>query len=109
MSSWTYRADQEAPSFAVAWYDRNGNLIDFSSGYTFEVKLVHKVTDAVALTKVAGITGAATSPNVVVAWSSGELAVTPGPYRLHLTATAAGADRMFMPGDEPVVTIVAAV
>jgi hypothetical protein len=107
--SWIYRADQETPSFAVAWSDRDGNLIDFSTGYTFELKLVHRTTGTLALTKTSGITGAATSPNIIAAWSSGELAITPGPYRVHITATTGGADRMFMPGAEPIITIVAAV
>jgi hypothetical protein len=108
--SWIYRADQETPSFAVAWSDRDGNLIDFSSGsYTFELKLVHRTTGTIALTKTTGITGSAASPNIVAAWSSGELAITPGPYRAHITATIGGADRMFMPGAEPIITIVAAV
>ena len=107
--SWVYRADQEVPSFAVDWYDRDGNLINFATGYTFEVKLINQSTGTVALTKTTGVTGAATSPNVVVAWATGQLAITPAVYRLHLTATTGGADRMFRPGDEPRVTIVAAV
>jgi hypothetical protein len=45
----------------------------------------------------------------VAAWGAGELAITPGPYRAHITATIGGADRMFMPGAEPIITIVAAV
>lgn len=109
--TWTYRADQESPSFAVAWSDRDGNLINFATGYTFEVKLVNQSTGIVALTKTVGITGAATSPNVVAAWSTGELNIAPAVYRVHLTATltASGADRMFRPGDEPRITIVPAV
>lgn len=107
--SWTYRQDQESPSFAVAWSDRDGNLINFSTDYTFELKLVNQSTGVVALTKTAGITGAATSPNVVAAWSTGELSIAPAVYRVHLTATIGGADRMFRPGDEPRLTIVAAV
>lgn len=108
MSQWIYRADAELPSFAVAWYDNTGTLINFASGYTFELKLVNQSTGTVTLTKTTGITGAATSPNVTVAWAAGELAVAAAAYRVHLTATTGGADRMFRPGDEPTVTIVAA-
>jgi hypothetical protein len=105
--SWIYATDQETPSFAVAWSDRDGDLIDFTSGYTFELRLVHRTTGTVALTKTTGITGAATSPNVTVAWAAGELGITPGPYRAKLKATTGGADRRFRPGDEPIITIVA--
>jgi hypothetical protein len=109
VSSWIYRADQDSPSYAVAWSDRDGTLINFSSGYTFEVKLVNRVDGTIGLTKSAGITGAAVSPNITVAWTTGELAaVPPAAYRVHLTATTGGADRMFRPGDEPIITIVAA-
>lgn len=91
----------------MSWYDRDNALIDFATGYTFEVKLL--LGTVVALTKTTGITGAATAPNVTVAWAAGELNPTPGRYRLHLTATTGGADRMFMPGDEPTIVVAAAV
>ncbi len=102
MSNWIWRADAEAPSFAVAWKDRDGNLIDFSSGYTFEIEFVRN--DEVVWSKTTGITGAATSPNVVVAWASGDLAnLTSGvSYELHLTATDSSSnDRHFKPGRWP--------
>jgi hypothetical protein len=109
MSGFIYYTDQESPSFAVAWSDRDGNLIDFSTGYTFELKLVHRSTGTVGLTKSAGIVGAATSPNITASWSAAELAaVTPGAYRARLKATSGGLDRRFMPGNEPIITIVAA-
>ncbi len=100
MSTWTYRADQEFPSFSVAWYDGTGNLIDFSTGWTFEVKVG-------SLTKTTGITGSASAPNVVVAWGAGELNITPGTYPLYLKATSSGGDRRFRPGNEPEIEILA--
>ena len=107
--AWIYRADQEVPSFSVAWYDRDNTLINFATGYTFELKLIAVDGTTIALTKTTGIAGAATSPNITVAWAVGELNIAVGAYRAHLTATTGGADRMFKPGDEPVITIVAAV
>jgi hypothetical protein len=73
--------------------DSNNNIIDFSTGYTFVVK-VGVPGSAALLTKSAGITGAATAPNVVVAWTANELAVTPGTYSLDIIATTAGKDRI---------------
>jgi hypothetical protein len=111
----TYRADQETPSYPVEWRDRDGNLIDFSASYTFELKLVNQATGTVGLTKTTGITGAATSPNITAAWAAGELATAisvgggAGTYQVHLTATTSGADRMFRPGSEPLIKIMAAV
>lgn len=105
MGTWRYRQNQELPSFAVSWSDRDGNLIDFSTGYTFTVKLVSSATGDVALTKTAGIVGDDAAPNVVVAWAPGELNVTAGSYQVHITATTGGADRLFMPGREPVIII----
>jgi hypothetical protein len=109
MTTWTYRADAESPSYCVEWRDANGDLINFATGYTFEVKLVNQATAVSALTKSSGITGAATSPNITVAWTTGELNLTPATYQVHLTATASGADRHFRPGSEPLLKIVAAV
>lgn len=109
MSSWIYRADAELPAFAVAWYDGTGALIDFSSGYTFELKLVAKSDGTVALTKTTGIVGAATSPNVNVPWAAGDLNVAPGLYTAHLKATNGSGDRFFAPGSEPSIKILPAI
>jgi hypothetical protein len=108
MSNWAYRADQELPSFAISWADRDGNLIDFTSGYTFELKLAVDNVTAPVLVKTTGITGAATAPNIVVAWASGDLNVAAGVYKVYLKATTGGNDRRFRPLDEPKITIKAA-
>jgi len=104
VSDFIYRADAETPSFSVAWADGDDNLLDLSSGFTFTVELVRY--GSVALTKTTGIAGAATSPNVVVVWSNGELAALNGTYELHLTATNGSNDRHFRPGNWPTVTVV---
>jgi hypothetical protein len=106
MSAWVYRQDQEVPSFAVNWYDSASALIDFSTGYTFQVLLVTQA-GVITVTKTANITGAATAPNVTVAWAAGELNITPGEYLLHLKATTGTSDRIFSPGRLPTITITA--
>lgn len=79
----SYRKDQELPALPVTWKDRDGAIRDFSSGWTFTVKIALADAPAVVLaTKSSGITGAATAPNVLIDW-----AVTDWD---NLTASAAG-------------------
>jgi hypothetical protein len=84
----SYIQGADLPDLTFDWRDRNAVLIDFSTGYTFVLKL-GKPGQAATLTKSTGITGAATSPNVTAAWStSGELnTIAPGVYTLDLIAT----------------------
>lgn len=72
----------------ITWNASDGTVIDFSSGWTFQVK-VGQVGSAASFTKTTGITGAATAPNLTVAWAtSGELnSLTAGGYDLQITAT----------------------
>ncbi len=82
-SVFTYRKDQELPSLPVTWKDRDGAVRDFSTGWTFTVKMALADTPTVVLaSKSSGITGASTAPNVVIDW-----AVTDWDA---LTASAAG-------------------
>lgn len=73
MAHVTYLAGCELPDTALTWYDSSDNLIDFSAGYTFTAKVGTPGSTAL-ITKTTGITGAATSPNVTIAWSTAELA-----------------------------------
>ena len=110
MTAWVYRQDQELPSWSADWYQKVGGvdtLINMASGYTFQVLLVNQSTGVIGLTKTANITGAATSPNIVVAWAAGELNIAAGNYLMHLKATTGGADRLFAPDRLPTITIVA--
>lgn len=95
-----YRSNAERPGMSIWWFDDAGNLIDFSAGYTFSLKIGPK-GGAALLTKTSNITGAAGAgveptgtPNIVVTWSGGELNITPGAYELELTATTGSADRV---------------
>jgi hypothetical protein len=95
-----YKRSAERPSASIWWLSEAGSLIDFSTGYTFSLKVGVDGAAAV-LTKTTGITGAAGAgtsptgtPNVTVAWAAAELNLTPGMYTLELTATTGGLDRV---------------
>ena len=84
-----YVLGAELGDLAITWYDDDGTLINFSSGYTFQVK-VGLAGQAATFTKTTGITGAATAPNVVIGWAtSGELnsLTDPGAYTVQVAAT----------------------
>lgn len=101
MSRISYKTSAEKPDLQVWWSDDDDELVDFSSGYTFSLKVGQPGSTAV-LTKTTGIVGAAGSgtpgaagtPNLVVTWSAGELALTAGSYALEITATTGGLDRV---------------
>jgi hypothetical protein len=84
----SYVQGADLPDLALEWLDGAGSVVDFSSGWTFVLKL-GTPGQAADVTKNTGITGAATSPNVTIAWAtSNELnTLGPGVYSLHLTAT----------------------
>jgi hypothetical protein len=96
----TYHRSAELPAAKLWIFDATSTLIDLS-GYTFSLK-VGKVGAAASLTKSSSITGATGSgtspsgtPNVTIAWSSGELNLTPGVYDATLTGTSGGLDRVW--------------
>jgi hypothetical protein len=104
---YTYIADQDLPGIGLDWRDRDNALIDFSTGWTFTVKLIDE-SGNVDLTKTVSITGAATSPNVQIAWAAGELAaLTTGRYRMLVYARdTLSRDRVFRPASPPIVQII---
>jgi len=85
-----YYTDQELPSPGLNWYDNSdpARLIDFSTGWTFTVKIAAaSAPNTVLVTKTTGITGSAgssTTPNVVIDWSTTDWST--------LTPAAAGSD-----------------
>lgn len=101
-----YTLGDELGDAGLFWEDSFGQLIDLSSGYTFELK-VYDGDGAALFTKTTGITGAAGSlttvpptPNLAVAWAtSNELSsiATPGtyPFRVVATRTSGGKTRTF--------------
>jgi hypothetical protein len=83
----TYDAGERLPDAHLTIYDDTSTLIDLSSGYTFSASLTNVLTDTVAHTQSTGIAGAATSPNVTIAWTSGFANITAGHYELKVTGT----------------------
>jgi hypothetical protein len=83
----TYKSGAELPAYTPT-LKVNDTVVDLSAGYTFNVT----VDFPTPLVKTTGITGAATAPNLNVAWAAGELAVTPGVYGMVITATTGGLD-----------------
>ena len=106
MSNYRYQASSELPDIPLDWRDYANAIIDYSTGWTFTVQLVDGA-GAATVTKTTGIVGAATSPNVLIQWAAGELNVTPGVYRLVVTArrVSDSKDRPYRPLDPPTLTI----
>lgn len=77
------------PDLACLWEDDDGDIIDFTSGYTFIAKV--GTPGATALfTKTTGFVGAATDPNLTLLWpTTGELqSLAPNQsYTIDITAT----------------------
>ena len=113
MQTITIVKDQELPAMAFEWRDSSNALIDFSTGYTFTVKLATQLAPTVVvLTKTSGITGLATAPNVAVNWTSTDFAslVAGTTYVVWLYArrSADALDRVFSPALLPTVMVLAA-
>lgn len=108
-----YRKDQELPALGLEWRDGTGALIDFSSGWTFTVMVATSAAPNTAvLTKTTGITGAATSPNVVIDWATSDFSgltpsATGAEHVVHVTArrTADSKDRVFRPSDPVTIAL----
>ena len=100
MARVTYVKTADRPALQIWWFDDDGALIDFSSGYTFSLKVGSRGM-AASLVKTSNIVGAAGAgveptgtPNVVVTWAAGELALAAGGYLAQLTATTSSLDRV---------------
>lgn len=78
----------------LAWKDYAGALYNFSTGWTFSAKVVALGLNAALVTKTSGITGAATSPNVVIDFETADFTpLTAGAdYQVILTATPSSGD-----------------
>lgn len=81
-----YTIGDELPSLDVTWKDSNKNIIDFSSGYTWRLRLAFAGTTE--LEKTSGISGASTDPNVTIDWDADELGSLTGDrtYKAQLRA-----------------------
>lgn len=81
LTAGAYIQGTDLPDLAIEWRDRAGDLIDFATGWTFELRSTELVKDA-------GIAGDDAAPNVVITWDVGELDVLePGHHVCDLVAT----------------------
>lgn len=102
-----YIQGAELGNMPVTWTDENGTLLDFSSGYTFTLKIGRRGETAI-VTKTSGMTGAATDPNLTVAWATtGELNLLtdPGTYVLQIEAKRSSDDRSYFMQDDNFVVV----
>lgn len=100
-----YYRTAERPDLQLWLLDEDGNLVDFSTGYTFEFKLgiIEGSESEAIFTKASGIVGAVGSgteptgnPNVTIAFDEGELDdVDAETYRWQLRAISGGRDRVY--------------
>jgi hypothetical protein len=99
-----YIQGAELEEYLVTWTDPDGSLYDFSTGFDFTLK-VGRPGETAAFTKTTGITGAATDPNVTVAWAIvGELnLLEPGTYTLQIAARQDSDDRDLLMQDDSFV------
>ncbi|MGH6691764.1 MAG: hypothetical protein ACREF4_13920, partial [Gammaproteobacteria bacterium] len=89
-----YTVGAELPDTHITWRDSSGNLIDFLTGHTFQLRINTTPTTTI---KSTGITGAATDPNITIQFTTGELAaIAPAQYIAQLWAnrTADNRDRV---------------
>lgn len=97
-----YYKTAERPDIRLWLLDDDGDLVDFSSGYTFAFKL-GLPGQAATFTKTSGITGAAGSgtqdsgtPNITISFTAGELdSLTAGTSKWQLRATSGSLDRIY--------------
>lgn len=74
-ATWRLEKAAELPPLPLAWTDRDGTIIDFSTGWTFTMLLASvDAKDTIVNTKTTGFTGAATSPNLLIARTLNEYA-----------------------------------
>jgi len=110
--------DQEKPGIPFEHKDRDGTVVDFSTGYTFTAKVCRNV--AGVLTAVASqtgnITGAASSPNVTLAkWEAATLTAiaadltalgaSSANYEVHMYVKDPGTDDEVITSDSPLSVV----
>lgn len=73
----------------ITWIDTNGDLRDFSSGWTITAIVYPWNGLTRSFAKLTGVTGGGAEPNVTIVWSvSGEVkTLTAGVYKIEVVAT----------------------
>lgn len=76
------------PDTQFPWWEGTA-LVDFSIAHTFKLECTPWAGGADSFAaKTTGFTGAATAPNLVVAWATGDIGSLPaGSYKVEITAT----------------------
>lgn len=83
----TYVQGADLPDLAIAWYDSDGDIINFATGWSFSVRVGKSGRPAI-FEKTDGIAGDDAAPNVVISWDDGELdSLEPGIWSVEITAT----------------------
>lgn len=121
MADFELRADQELPAMTLAWNDSTGTPIDFTSGWTFTVKVAAATAKTtVILTKTTGISQASATAPVTIDWTASDLSTIttalgtiPDAGKdvvvyLYARRTSDSKDRVFRPGNPPTVRVYAA-
>lgn len=96
-----YYVGSDLPDTQITLKNGDGTYPDFSSGYTFQVKVAPAGSTSASFTKTTSISGAAgstTVANVSVSWAtSGELnTLTAGYYTLQLQVTRTSDSRQWI-------------
>lgn len=93
-----YARGATRPDLNLWLYDDDGSLINFTTGFSFVVR-IGDLGKAALMEKTTGIIGSAGSgnedtegsePNVRVQWATGDLNIAPGEYTFQLNADAGG-------------------
>ncbi len=81
-----YTRGDELEPVAITWYQPDGTLYNFSSGWTFRARI--GTGSGFLVEKTTGFTGAATAPNLSLNFTTGELdGVASGTYHIDIQAT----------------------
>ena len=81
-----YTRTDELEPVSITWYQPNGTLYNFTSGWTFRARI--GTGSGFLVEKTTGFTGAATAPNLSINFTTGELDGVPsGTYHLDVQAT----------------------
>lgn len=107
-----YYVGSDLPDTQITLRNGDGTYPDFSSGYTFSIKVAPAGSTTATFTKSTNVTGAAgsaTVANLTISWAtSGELnSLTAGYYILQVTVTRTSDSRQWI--EQFPVEIVAAV
>jgi hypothetical protein len=81
----------ELPDIAITWYDPAGALYNFSSGWTFAVRIGNPGQTALVSPSA---TGAATAPNLTITFAPDALnTIAAGSYHLDVTPRFTGTSK----------------